>query len=174
MKSQWREATVCRIMTERLKVRIQASNRRLCPPLAPTDIRAFAPQGPVPLAQSAQPMCRGRPPRSSLPHGRQAESFADDINMQRGIVSGRVALLPQSTQIQPRIARIRPSPLHPHSKVQARKDDARQRYCEQGFIPPPQGPFKTSGSDAPCLSKILRANIPNRRETEYKEKHEVL
>ena len=43
-------------------------------------IRVFAPQGPVPLAQSARPMCRGRPPRSSLPHGRRAESFADDLN----------------------------------------------------------------------------------------------
>jgi hypothetical protein len=43
----------------------------------------------------------------------------------------------------------------------------------QGFIPP-QGPFKTSSLDAPCLSKILRANIPNGREAEYKEKHEVL
>src|SRR6185503_19180298 len=96
--------------------------------------------------------------------GQQAESFANDLNMRRGIISGRVALLPRSTEIQPRVARIRPSPLHPHSKVQARKDDARQRYCEQGFIPPPQGPFKTSGSVVPYLSKILRANIPNRRE----------
>jgi len=64
LKSHWREATVSRIMTERLKVRIQASNRRLCPPLAPTHIRAFAPQGPVPLAQSA----RRRGPRTRRSH----------------------------------------------------------------------------------------------------------
>uniref|UniRef100_A0A804PT28 Uncharacterized protein n=1 Tax=Zea mays TaxID=4577 RepID=A0A804PT28_MAIZE len=75
----WREATVCRIMTERLKVRMQASNRRLCSPPAPTHVRAFAPQGPVPLAQPARPTCRGGPPRSSLPNGRRAESFADDL-----------------------------------------------------------------------------------------------
>jgi len=37
------------------------------------------------LAQSARPMCRGRPPRSSLPHGRRAESFADDLNTRRGL-----------------------------------------------------------------------------------------
>lgn len=55
-------------------------------------------------------MCRGRPPRSSLPNGRWAESFADDLNTRRGIVSGRVALLPRSTEIQPHVARIRPSP----------------------------------------------------------------
>src|SRR3954465_11248919 len=55
-------------------------------------------------------MCCGRPPRSSLPNGRWAESFADDLNTRRGIVSGRVALLPRSTEIQPHVARIRPSP----------------------------------------------------------------
>lgn len=66
----------------------------------------------MPLAQPARPMSRGRPPRSSLPHGRRAESFADDLNTRRGIVSGRVALLPRSTEIQPHVARIRPSPLN--------------------------------------------------------------
>ena len=68
------------------------------------------PQGPVPLAKPVRPMCRGRPPRSSLPNGRWAESFADDLNTRRGIVSGRVALLPRSTEIQPHVAQIRPSP----------------------------------------------------------------
>ena len=62
----------------------------------------------MPLAKPARPMSRGRPPRSSLPHGRRAESFADDLNTRRGIVSGRVALLPRSTEIQPHVARIRP------------------------------------------------------------------
>src|SRR5437868_13042091 len=84
--------------------------RRLCPPPAPTHIRAFAPQGPVPLAQPVRPTSRGRPPRSSLPHGRWAEPFADDLNTRRGIVSGRVALLPRSTEIQPHVASVRPSP----------------------------------------------------------------
>ncbi|KAL5659957.1 hypothetical protein ACJX0J_027082, partial [Zea mays] len=59
--------------------RIQASNRRLCSPPAPTHVRAFAPQGPVPLAQPARSTRRGGPPRSSLPNGRRAESFADDL-----------------------------------------------------------------------------------------------
>ena len=72
------------------------------------------PQGPVPLAKPVRPTCRGRPPRSSLPNGRWAESFADDLNTRRGIVSGRVALLPRSTEIQPRVARIRPSPHSTH------------------------------------------------------------
>ncbi|WZZ15015.1 hypothetical protein YC2023_108104 [Brassica napus] len=35
---------------------------------------------------------------------------ADDLNTRRGIVSGRVALLPRSTEIQPFVAKIRPSP----------------------------------------------------------------
>ncbi|WZZ15003.1 hypothetical protein YC2023_108092 [Brassica napus] len=34
----------------------------------------------------------------------------DDLNTRRGIVSGRVALLPRSTEIQPFVAKIRPSP----------------------------------------------------------------
>ena len=41
------------------------------------------------------------PPRSSIPTERRVESFADDLNTRRGIVSGRVALLPRSAEIQP-------------------------------------------------------------------------
>ncbi|KAK8700644.1 hypothetical protein V6N13_019034 [Hibiscus sabdariffa] len=43
-------------------------------------------------------------------HRAAVESFADDLNTRRGIVSGRVALLPRSTEIQPFVASIRPSP----------------------------------------------------------------
>lgn len=50
------------------------------------------------------------PPLIEIPNGRRAESFADDLNTRRGIVSGRVALLPRSTEIQPFVAQIRPSP----------------------------------------------------------------
>ena len=50
-----------------------------------------------------------RQPRRSISLRRRAESFADDLNTRRGIVSGRVALLPRSTEIQPLVARIRPS-----------------------------------------------------------------
>jgi hypothetical protein len=42
--------------------------------------------------------------------GRREESFADDLNKRRGIVSGRVALLPRSTEIQPSVASIRKKP----------------------------------------------------------------
>ena len=37
----------------------------------------------------------------AIPHDRGDESFADDLNMGRGIVSGRVALLLRSTEIPP-------------------------------------------------------------------------
>jgi hypothetical protein len=37
----------------------------------------------------------------TIPHDRGDESFADDLNMGRGIVSGRVALLLRSTEIPP-------------------------------------------------------------------------
>ncbi|CAL9097883.1 unnamed protein product, partial [Musa textilis] len=50
------------------------------------------------------------PSGSTIPHGRRVESFADDLNTRWGIVSGRVALLPRSTEIQPCVARIRPPP----------------------------------------------------------------
>ncbi|CAF2098443.1 unnamed protein product [Brassica napus] len=43
-------------------------------------------------------------------HKRRVESFADDLNTRWGIVSGRVALLPRSTEIQPFVTKIRPSP----------------------------------------------------------------
>lgn len=52
------------------------------------------------------------PPRSTIPTERRVESFADDLNTRRGIVSGRVALLPRSTEIQPCVASIRPSPFN--------------------------------------------------------------
>ena len=49
-------------------------------------------------------------PCNVIPTERRVESFADDLNMRQGIVSGRVALLPRSTEIQPFVAPIRPSP----------------------------------------------------------------
>ena len=52
-----------------------------------------------------------RPPCSTISTVWRAESFADDLNTRRGIVSGRVALLPRSAEIQPFVAPIRPSPL---------------------------------------------------------------
>lgn len=44
----------------------------------------------------------------AIPDDRGDESFADDLNMWRGIVSGRVALLLRSTEIQPAAAPICP------------------------------------------------------------------
>ena len=46
-------------------------------------------------------------PWKSISSGRREESFADDLNKRRGILSGRVALLPRSTEIQPSVASIR-------------------------------------------------------------------
>ena len=43
-----------------------------------------------------------------IPNDRGDESFADDLNMWPGIVSGRVALLLRSTEIQPVAAPICP------------------------------------------------------------------
>ena len=71
--------------------------------LGPPEARVF---GQAPAADEP----RG-PPRSIIPTGRRVESFADDLNTRRGIVSGRVALLPRSTEIQPCVASVRPSPL---------------------------------------------------------------
>src|SRR3954465_9263354 len=85
--------------------------RRLRPPLAPTHVRgACAPKGPCHwLSRSGRCAVAGCL-EAPFPNGRWAESFADDLNTRRGIVSGRVALLPRSTEIQPHVAPIRPSP----------------------------------------------------------------
>ncbi len=44
----------------------------------------------------------------AIPDDRGDESFADDLNMGRGIVSGRVALLLRSTEIRPPVPMICP------------------------------------------------------------------
>jgi len=52
----------------------------------------------------APPGRRNMPARAlciTIPDDRGDESFADDLNMGRGIVSGRVALLLRSTEIRP-------------------------------------------------------------------------
>ena len=58
------------------------------------------------------PRARGRSgPRAlciAIPNGWGDESFADDLNMGRGIVSGRVALLLRSTEIRPPVPMICP------------------------------------------------------------------
>ena len=43
----------------------------------------------------------------AIPNAREDESFADDLNTKRGIVSSRVALLLRSTEIQPAVSKIR-------------------------------------------------------------------
>ena len=43
----------------------------------------------------------------AIPHAREDESFVDDLNTKRGIVSSRVALLLRSTEIQPAVSKIR-------------------------------------------------------------------
>ena len=52
---------------------------------------------------------------TTIPDDRGDESFADDLNMGRGIVSGRVALLLRSTEIPPHRPKDFPTP--PHSRI---------------------------------------------------------
>ena len=57
----------------------------------------------------------------TIPNAREDESFADDLNMRRGIVSSRVALLLRSTEIQPAVSKIRAlmrtTPLLPSAEI---------------------------------------------------------
>ena len=57
----------------------------------------------------------------AIPNAREDESFADDLNMRRGIVSSRVALLLRSTEIQPAVSKIRAlmrtTPLLPSAEI---------------------------------------------------------
>src|ERR1700732_3123354 len=57
--------------------------------------------------------CRLRVLCTTIPDDRGDESFADDLNMGRGIVSGRVALLLRSTEIPPHRPKDFPTPPHP-------------------------------------------------------------
>src|ERR1700732_4077977 len=59
--------------------------------------------------------CRLRVLCTTIPDDRGDESFADDLNMGRGIVSGRVALLLRSTEIPPHRPKDFPTP--PHSRI---------------------------------------------------------
>jgi hypothetical protein len=75
----------------------------------PTSSRGLGPQRHVSWARPLRRTGRkGRP--EEIPTERRVESFADDLNTRLGIVSGRVALLPRSTEIQPKSLRF--GPLH--------------------------------------------------------------
>ena len=63
----------------------------------------------------------------AIPDDRGDESFADDLNMGRGIVSGRVALLLRSTEIRPH----RPNDLLPLTRRESRV------VCTQALHPSP-------------------------------------
>lgn len=66
----------------------------------PTSSRGLCPQRRVSLVNPVRRTSRmGR--LEQIPTERRVESFADDLNTRLGIVSGRVALLPRSTEIQP-------------------------------------------------------------------------
>jgi hypothetical protein len=49
----------------------------------------------------------------AIPNAREDESFADDLNKKRAIVSSRVALLLRSTEIQAAVSKIRALCAHP-------------------------------------------------------------
>ncbi|KAF7801129.1 hypothetical protein G2W53_045264 [Senna tora] len=86
----------------------------------PTSSRGLGPQRRVSLVNPVRRMSRkGR--LEEIPIERRVESFADDLNTRRGIVSGRVALLPRSTEIQPSSLRFVP-PLCLSKKTQFSKN----------------------------------------------------
>ena len=106
------------------------------------------------------------PPGSTIPIKRRVESFADDLSTRRGIVSGRVALLPRSTEIQPYVAPIRPSPFFPSPQsrcevcVRTRHDEntggcwhgkGGRHHQLRGEARPPTGEY---------LSKHRRVQLP--------------
>jgi hypothetical protein len=80
-----------------------------------TRLLVGAPVRPQKHVSRAPPCRRNMPARAlciTIPDDRGDESFADDLNMGRGIVSGRVALLLRSTEIRPH----RPNDLLPPSR----------------------------------------------------------
>src|ERR1700738_1271147 len=109
---------MCRIMTERLEVRIHArSGAFYLPACYPTTVRG-APCAPRSMRRERPRVGRTSRPRelcTTIPDDRGDESFADDLNMGRGIVSGRVALLLRSTEIPPHRPKDFPTP--PHSRI---------------------------------------------------------
>lgn len=91
------------------------------------------------------------PPRSIISTERRVESFADDLNTRRGIVSGRVALLPRSTEIQPYVAPIRPSPTQTPRRCEKNGGygtDGRRR----GYPPPPRQHNRNATARCKCLA----------------------
>lgn len=87
-----------------------------------------------------------------IPYGRGDESFADDLNMGRGIVSGRVALLLRSAEIPPPVPMICP---------------ATAAAMRAAFAPPPGGrtPFRSVAHDSrlrPSAASYARTTIPGR------------
>src|SRR6476646_6197852 len=79
-----------------------------------TRLLVGAPVRPQKHVSRAPPCRRNMPARAlciTISDDRGDESFADDLNMGRGIVSGRVALLLRSTEIRPH----RPNDLLPPS-----------------------------------------------------------
>lgn len=69
-----------------------------------TRLLVGGPRAPPEACVESPPAVAELPPRAlciAISHDRGDESFADDLNMGRGIVSGRVALLLRSTEIRP-------------------------------------------------------------------------
>src|SRR6476646_1282942 len=82
-----------------------------------TRLLVGGPRAPPDACVESPPAIAELPSRAlciAISHDRGDESFADDLNMGRGIVSGRVALLLRSTEIRPH----RPNDLLPPSNSQ--------------------------------------------------------
>lgn len=101
---------------------------------------------------------------------RLVESFADDLNTRRGIVSGRVALLPRSAEIQPHVARIRPSP---HNQPQHLAAPTRPEVrAPRDANTPPKGPAALPGTQgAARLRHAPKAKYEYRRHPREELRH---
>ncbi|KAI3477392.1 hypothetical protein L1887_60931 [Cichorium endivia] len=92
----------------RIRARSDACARRLFARPAVGALRP--PQRHVSMAKPVRRMSRAGRHESTIPIKRRVESFADDLNTRRGIVSGRVALLPRSLRFSPASLRFVPPP----------------------------------------------------------------
>jgi hypothetical protein len=102
-----------------------------------TRLLVGAPVRPQKHVSRAPPCRRNMPARAlciTISDDRGDESFADDLNMGRGIVSGRVALLLRSTEIRPH----RPNDLLPPSNSQTPGSTLRYTCSSHTWCFPPK------------------------------------
>jgi hypothetical protein len=97
----------------------------------------------------------------AIPNAREDESFADDLNTKRGIVSSRVALLLRSTEIQPAVSKIRAlrAPLLSYSIEFSKIISAPPPYS--GRSPPQAPPLSLSPPTSPTPPQSVHLHHPD-------------